>query len=849
MVRIIHFKFLFATLIVFLPFFALSATTIKGKAINTKGQFLPYATVFLEGTTIGTTTNEKGYYELNVKPGLYKVICQSMGYKQASFNVEMLANTTVEHVFTLEEQSFEMHEVVVHSNVEDPAYEIIRNAINRRQFHLDQIKSFQTSIYLKVTGRSRNLPDKFMGQKVKTPDLDVDSLGRGILYLAEEHADYYKQDKKQQTIIHSVRESGNANGLGLAQMPPVVTFYDNTIKLFSSRGSISPISDNALFYYKYKLLGQFVEQGHTIYKIDVKQKRKFEPCFNGTIYIVDSVWAIHSIDLTLDKESGIELFDTIRTQQFYLPKNKDEWIIKSQLFYLAAKIFAFDITANAVTVYDNQFINKKIPDSVFNKKIVSIYDTNATKKDTTYWTQIRPVPLVSDEKKNFIVQDSMNKIVENPHYLDSVRRKQNRKLNPIGLFMSGKTFNDSGYFNKYSFSSLLFAINFNTIEGLNIAPAFTWKHKIDTGKSLNFVVSPRYGFSNTHFNTIARLFYTTQDKHWRGRTWLMGISGGKYAFQYNPDNSILPIFNTFTSLVFKENDLKLYERQEGAVFINRNYGNGFSWYAKASYQNRFPLVNTTSYSFDKSKVDSYSSNLPANLSKISTWEQHNAALFNFSMSYKPGVRYIQNPNYKYPLAGKYPLFSFYYDKGVSGIFESKTNFDKIKFTVSDDMPLKLLGTFSYRLSGGGFLNANYVSLPDLNHLFGGVGSIGFASPYLISFQNAPFYAYSNKEPLFGEAHFEYKMKGLLSNKLPVFRQTKLFFIIGSNLFFANSNLHYYETFFSIDNLGFKKMRLFRLDFVNSWDNNNIQHFAIRLGMSGNNITFNATGNDGTKSEW
>src|SRR4051812_32922793 len=57
--------------------------TLKGKATDAGGEALPYATIYVEGTTQGVTTNGKGDYELSLAPGLYKLVCQYVGYKPA----------------------------------------------------------------------------------------------------------------------------------------------------------------------------------------------------------------------------------------------------------------------------------------------------------------------------------------------------------------------------------------------------------------------------------------------------------------------------------------------------------------------------------------------------------------------------------------------------------------------------------------------------------------------------------------------------------------------------------------------------------------------------------------------
>jgi len=830
-----HLKCLSTLLAVLLPCY-LFAGVLRGKVTDDKGVPLPYATIYLEGTTTGVNANINGNYELTVSPGLYKVVCQYIGYKQSTYNLSLTGNETLEHTFVLKEQSLEMKEVVIHASTEDPAYPIIRNAIKRRKFHLGQVQSFQTGIYLKGVIRSRKMPDKFMGKKVKDETDAIDGIGRGVLYLTEEEADYYSEGDKKKTVIHSVHESGDQNGLGFSQFPPVITFYDNDVNVFlkGSRGFISPISDNALNYYKYKLMGRFSEGGHIIYKIQVIQKRAYEPCFNGTIYIVDEEWAIHSLDLTLAKQSGMDVVDTLKVNQLFLPLNKDTWVIKSQVVYFAVNLLGFDITASGVTVYNNQKINDPIPDSVFADRISSAYDKTANKKDSSYWNN-RPVPLEGDEQRDFVIKDSLVKKFNTPEHLDSMRRKKN-KFSPLSFLISDYTYASKQSQNEYTINNLLLGlsdvniINYNIVEGFNVAPKMNWKHKVDTGRTLYGDLALRYGFSNTHFNAIGRLYYMSRDRSFLNRSWLYGIEGGKYVFQYDPDNPILPWFNTYADLFFRENDLKIYERWDASAFLRRNYGNGLTWFVRASYQQRLPLQNTSDYSFFDENKAGYSSNVPPHLLQTATaWEKNDAALISATVSYKPGFTYTQFPDYKMANSSVWPMFTLSYNKGIPGIFNSVSNFDKWRFTMQGDMRLKLLGTLKYNVGAGGFLNAAYVSFPDLMHIYGNRG-IGYASPYLQSFQFAQYYAFSNKEPIYGEAHIEYHLNGLLSNKIPLLRQARWYLLFGGNAFYARQSDYYTEAFVGIDNIGWKLVRPLRIDFVQSWDCYMGHNSGVRFGL-------------------
>jgi len=293
--------------------------------------------------------------------------------------------------------------------------------------------------------------------------------------------------------------------------------------------------------------------------------------------------------------------------------------------------------------------------------------------------------------------------------------------------------------------------------------------------------------------------------------------------------------------------LKIYERWDASGFVRRNYGDGLSWMLKMSYQQRLPLQNTTDYSIIKGNEDGYTPDVPAHLLQAATaWEKNNAALIYASVSFKPGITYTQYPDYKVANGSTWPRFTVTYDKGIPGIFNSVSNFDKWRFTVADEVHLRLLGNVKYNFAFGGFLNSAYVSIPDLMHLYGNRG-VGYASPYLQSFQFAQFYDFSNKEPFYGEGHIEYHLNGLLSNKIPLLRQASYYLLFGGNAFYARQGDYYTEAFVGIDNIGWKLARPLRIDFVQSWDSYMGHNSGIRFGLNLPGVT--TAKNNLTQSEW
>ena len=71
---------LFFSFLFFLLMHSARAGKISGTVTDDKGNILPYASVYIKGTSLGTTTNNNGKYFLNLPEGRYTIICQYVGY-------------------------------------------------------------------------------------------------------------------------------------------------------------------------------------------------------------------------------------------------------------------------------------------------------------------------------------------------------------------------------------------------------------------------------------------------------------------------------------------------------------------------------------------------------------------------------------------------------------------------------------------------------------------------------------------------------------------------------------------------------------------------------------------------
>ena len=92
-----------------------SDANITGHVVDARtGEHLAYATVTVEGTTLGLSTDATGHYFLkNLPTGSFTLVASSVGYGTARRQVETEAGKTLEVNFSLEEEALSVDEVVV----------------------------------------------------------------------------------------------------------------------------------------------------------------------------------------------------------------------------------------------------------------------------------------------------------------------------------------------------------------------------------------------------------------------------------------------------------------------------------------------------------------------------------------------------------------------------------------------------------------------------------------------------------------------------------------------------------------------------------------------------------------
>ncbi|WP_316734491.1 DUF5686 and carboxypeptidase regulatory-like domain-containing protein [Pedobacter aquatilis] len=782
-----------ATLLFFTQTVIAQQFTISGTIKDVDGQPIPFASVYIKNTTKGTSANVDGIYELRLSKGQHTLTFRAVGFKQQEQIVNINSSTTLN--LTLSSESYTLNNVTIKANAEDPAYAIMRKAIAQRKQHLNEVNSFTCDVYIKGVQRLKGAPKKFFGQDIRKV-MELDTNRQGIIYLSESQSKFSfrrPNDVHEEMISSKVAGRNNAFSFNKAS-DLIINFYDNYLleNTLSSRGFISPIADNAMFYYKYKYLGETKENGEIVNKIEVIPRRVNDPVFRGIIYITDESWRIYNTDLYLTKNAGINFIDTLNINQQFT-KVKDVYMPTSINFQFNGNVLGFKFAGYFVGIYSNYDVTPVFPKNFFSGEILKVTEM-VNKKDSLYWTNNRPIPLTPDEKLNYTVKDSIAKRKESKVYLDSLE-KDNNKFGLGKLLLNGYSINDRFHQEYYSFDPILKSIFYNTVEGFAIKYGFTYRKVFENRRTYSVRPEVRYGFANQKLtgSLTGSYFYDPLKRA------SIGASFGNGIFDLNNFGSMSQLGNTINSLLYEKNFPKYYEKSFVNLNTTRELASGLQGSVSLDYSRNHTLTNNSTFKFFDNKELEFTSNNPFTpTTETPLFPTYTSVSATASLTYTFGQKYITRPDGKFYTESRYPRITFLYKKGFKDLLNSDVDYDFIKAEVYQDrIGLGLWGYTSFLVGAGKFVNNNQMYYPDFKHFSGNISTI--FPPNLRKFQYLDFYQFSTNKQYF-EAHLEHNFAGFFINKVPLLRKAKLEEFIGGGYLSSPEKRNYKEFYFGLQRL-------------------------------------------------
>ncbi len=817
---------LFWLLLLSLSSHAALQAQIYGTITDTNGEPLPFASIYLQGSSTGTTSNVDGAYQFDPGQGTFSLVYRYIGYRQKIVQAD-LGDQPVELNVVLEPEAVELSEVVVRANAEDPAYAIIRKAIKKRDYYRNLVEAYSCDVYIKGIQKLLDAPEKLFGQELGDLGGTLDSNRQGIIYLSESVAElhYQRPDQFKERMISS-KVSGNDNGFSFNRATLMnFNFYDNHIEI--ERQLLSPIADNALAYYRYQLVGSMPDnEGRLINKIRVIPKRSEDPVFSGHLYIVEDLWNIHSTELILTGAAIKQpVLDTLLIKQLHLPvAEPDVWLQFSQTIDFRFALLGFKAHGIFTGIFSSYDIQKNFAEKYFNNELFRV-DEQANEQSLSYWDSIRPVPLTLEEARDYTKKDSLQEIWKSKDFMDSLDRKNNRFK--IWDLLFGYHYSNSYEKKYFSLGSPLTRIQFNTVQGFYGDLNITYRKEFDEYNMRYLSLNPRlqYGLADKQLRYRLALTYNFNRTNYRR----LRLSGGRTTSQFNAAGPISPTLNTLYSLLERRNYLKVYDKYFGEVYCRQELWNGGLLATSVELADRRLLANQSDYSFYKQADRAYISNDPlGNEPGVPLFEPHKALLLNISLRLRIAQKYISYPGRKIIEGSQYPDLVIRYRRAF-GINNSFVDYDLLRVNVRDQHTLGLFGRSEWDVQGGLFLTKGRIEFPDFQHFNGNQTLVSNPDKYLSSFLQLPYYQYSTTKK-FVQAHFQHHFEGFLLDKLPALRKLGLKSVAGFSLLGVQDEQLYYELSFGLDNIGFKVLRLFRLDVVSSFRGGNYDKTGVVIGV-------------------
>ncbi|MVN76835.1 carboxypeptidase-like regulatory domain-containing protein [Hymenobacter sp. HMF4947] len=460
------------------------------------------------------------------------------------------------------------------------------------------------------------------------------------------------------------------------------------------------------------------------------------------------------------------------------------------------------------------------PLSQMKKGEVQLVEKGVNERDSSYWSQVRPVPLTEEEKLDYHKKDSSEVVRNSRPYQDSLDRKRN-ELTPTKLLLTGYTYSNTFRKRTFNVSPAFNELLYNTVEGYVLNAQATYTQRTDNRRFVTLTPTLRYGFSNHQLQPSLALTWQLDPVKLRQ----IGLVAGRTIENFDRNSQLTPFINSVYSLLANRNYAKLYRRDGAEISYFWEPLNGLTVRGAASYFDRRELQNTSTYLWHDVGGRAFTPNQPvAEEAPDGTgFGRSKAAAVGLSVSFRPGQRYITRPDGKFNLGSKWPTFNVQGRLAVPHVLGADVRYLLLQGSVRHTLSLGLAGTSSFQAIVGGFVGKQEgLTFADYHHFS---GNRTLLAADFNQFQLLDYYQYSTRATYF-EGHFNHHFNGFIFNKIPLLKALKWQEVVSLNYLHTDQVGHYLELGAGIEHI-FKVMRV---DFYTGLQSGERVGTGLRVGL-------------------
>jgi hypothetical protein len=725
---------------------------ISGKITDAvTGNPLASCSVYLLRNGNGVITDENGFYSLKVSGTMDSIAVSTIGYLNS---VQPIGKST-ELDFSLQPHSSALGTVMVTSKSKFTRAQLLIKKVIRNKSINDVYarSSFQCKVYDKIEVDVKNIPKKLQHNFLLKPlafvfthiDSTEDKQKILPIYLSESRANYYYIDRfsKERYDYEAAQSSGVPNYTVLAYIDGIhkrINVYNDDIKL-ADISFVSPIASDALSFYQYHITDTLYFGGHRCIQVEFTSSRYGSNTFQGYLWVVDSLYAVKSVVMHLDKNSNINWVRRFDITENFEPDSLNRFVPARNGIYIDLNIpvlKGLGAIVKKTTLFKDVILDADQIDTVFNKPPVDLpVATTRKAADTSYWSKNRFEPLSPSERFAYTLADTIGKIPAIVFYGKMV----------TALF--------TGYYRagKIDFGNLYNTYTYNFIEQNRYNIPF----RTNKFFSKNFQVNAYGGYStgDSMFRYGASTVFILNRRPWSTLTfgYSNDIQASNDNFNEVDQNSI------FASFLRRINtDIRLVNNRSAVIEYSKFLQNDLSFDLRVRTMALTPYFNVyynnkdfTPYIFSSSR-----SQLEYRTDELSA-----------TIRYAYKERYIIHNYTRISLGSVYPNLSFTYTKGINingGLLASDFNYNRFKFVLSQDFNDGRLGELIYTLQAAttqGVLPIVLLNVQNGNDTY-------YYDPY--AFNNMNRYEFVADK--FISLHAEQRWGSFPFNKIPGIRKLK-----------------------------------------------------------------------------
>ncbi len=742
---------------------------LSGKIINAAREPVAFVSVQVKEWQSGTVTKEDGTYSIALEAGKYDIVYSIVGYK--SQVVTMVITKDYKQDVILEEDLALLQDVTIKSKYKDGAADLIRRVIRRKDSLISSVGSWSCKVYIKAVQQDSSSQSQKRRSKKDTVTINRDIAGMTMNEVSL-NLDYSGEQKIKEERI-GIKKSGSSDDLFyLSVTEGFFNFYNNLIKVpgLSTAPFVSPISYSGLLAYRFKTINIEKRGKYKWFTIAVKPRTVSNATVEGELTINDSSYTIEHARFSFPKYH-LHQYDFFEVEQWY---NNSIPLLAKQKFTYFSKGGQRRLSGSTTVTYLDYELNKQFPKNYFGVE-VSATTEEALKRDSSFWQGVRTEPLTTKEIKFIQYKDSLYRVTHTKQYLDSVDHQVN-KFTWKKLLLNGQTLYNRQRERTWQLPPLPGLYQPFSFGGPRISPSVSYLKTYKSLKNISVFANLSYGLRNHDINGSIRL-----------NRMYNPFNRGFYGVSLQRDFDFIFQGDAWINMLKRSN---LYLNNAFGLYHGLEVKNGLFLYTDLDVAFRRSLSDyKTGSTIDSLFGNEFENNRPI------AFESYNAVYGKITLEYTPYQRYIREPKEKIILGSKWPTFYTIWRKGISGIFNSKVDFDFWDIGMRQEISFGLLGTMNYRINSGTFLSRRDLRLVDYQFQRRG-------DPLLFSNPDASFQALDSSFPVFRrfyQGHMVHEFNGYFINKIPLLKKLQLREVAGAGFLVApERNLRYAETFVGLE---------------------------------------------------